>query len=380
VDLSGLVDALRQVGPRPACSDGERRAAKVLTRELKALGRRPRTETLWVRPQWPAVWLVLALAGVAGSVVSAGTAPVGLGICAAAALVAVLELGGRVPALSLLWPRRATQNVVSRGPGEARVRLLVTAAYDAPRAPSGLGAPLGRLDRGLRRATRGVWPSPLGLLTLALIALAGCAGARLGGIEDTWLGALQLVPTVVCIVAVALLAELALSPAAEADNLTASAPAAALAVTAALDRRPPRRLEVDLVLAGAGDAQALGMRRHVRGHRGQIRAEEIAVLHLEPCGAGDPRAWRRDGPLLTLRLHPDLVAAAEEAGFAPFDGRGTTGALAARRARWPAVAVGRLQAGRAADAGVDEGALEDTVERCVALVRRLDARLAGRSS
>ena len=59
-----------------------------------------------------------------------------------------------VPALSLLWPRRATQNVVSEGPGDAPVRLLVTAAYDAPRRPGSLGAPLTRLDAALRAGIR----------------------------------------------------------------------------------------------------------------------------------------------------------------------------------------------------------------------------------
>jgi hypothetical protein len=348
----------------------------MLAGELRRLDRRPRTETLWIRPQWPAVWLVHALAGVAGSIAAAERPAVGLGILGAAALSALVELGGRVPALSVLWPRRATQNVVSDGPGTAPVRLVVTAAYDAPRSRAGFGAPLARVDDALRRATRGWWPSPLGLLTLALAVLAGCAGARLGGIDDTWLGVVQLVPTVICIAATGLLADLALAPAAEGDHPAASAPAAALAIAAALDRRPPRRLEVDVVLAGAGDARSAGMRGYVRARRRALAPEQVAVLHVEPCGAGEPRAWRRDGPLLSLRLHPQLVAAAAEAGFEPYAGRGTTGAYVARLARWPAVAIGRSSSADEAE----PGALDDTVERAVALVRRLDAGLAGRPS
>jgi hypothetical protein len=371
VDLTGVVDAQRDIGPRGACSDGERRAGKLLARKLRALDRRPRTETLWIRPQWPAVWLVYALMGVAGSVVSVGTPAVGLGLAGAAALSALLELSGRVRLLSLLWPRRATQNVVSEGPGTAPVRLIVTAAYDAPRRPSPFAAPLTRVDRTLRGATRGRWPSPRALLALALVALAGCAGARLAGVDAQWLGALQLVPSVVCIAATAILADLAFGRPDLSDHRASSAPAAALALVAALDARPPRRLEVDLVLAGAGDAEALGLRRHIAARRKSTVPERVAVLHLEPCGAGDPIAWRRDGPALSLALHPDLVAAAAEAGFRPIDGRGLTGALSARRARWPAVAVGRDGAGETTDA-----ALDDTVERCLALVRQLDARIA----
>jgi hypothetical protein len=379
VDPARLVADLQEIGPRAACSDAERRAARLLARRLRELERRPRTETFWVRPQWPAVWLVHVLAGIAGSVASTAEPAVALGVLAATALSALVELGGRLPALSLLWPRRATQNIVSDGPGQAPVRLVVTAAYDAPRGRSGLAAPLSRLDGLLRRATGGWWPSPLAVVALALALLAGCAGARLGGIEETWLGAVQLVPSIVCITAAAVLAELALAEPAEDPNPAASAPAAVVALVDELDRRPARRLEVDVVLAGAGDARAAGMRAHVGAHRKDVRAEAIAVLHVEPCGAGTPRAWRREGPLLSVALHPTLVDCALAAGFEPHTGRALSGALAARRAGWPAVAVGRLDARDGVPGDLDEAALRDTVARCVDLVRRLDAQIAGRS-
>jgi hypothetical protein len=304
---------------------------------------------------------------------------VALGVLGATTLSALLELGGRVPALSLLWPRRATQNVLSDGPGRAPVRLVVTAAYDAPRGRSGFAGPLSRVDGVLRRATRGWWPSPLALVALALLVLTACAGARLAGEEATWLGAIQLVPSIVCITAAAVLAELALAEPARGANRASSAPAAALALVAELDRRPPRRLEVDVVLAGAGDARAAGMRAHVRAHRKDIRPEGVAVVHLEPCGAGTPRAWRREGPLLSVALHPALVGAALAAGFEPHAGRALSGALAARRAGWPTVAVGRLDDRGAVPGDLDEPDLRDTVTRCLDLVRRLDADLAGRS-
>lgn len=378
VDATRIVAELERIGPRRACSDAERRAARLLARELRTLGRRPRIETLWVRPQWQAIWLVHALAGVAGSVVGVDAPAVGLALLAAAALSALGELSGRLPTVSLLWPRRATQNVVADGPGEAPVRLVVTAAYDAPRARTWFAAPLAGLDAALRRATGGRWPSGLGLVTLALAALAACAGARLGGIEAQWLGIVQLVPAVVVLGATALLADLAFAPVDRAPNRASSAPAAALALVDALDRRPPRRLEVDVVLAGAGGAQALGMRGYIAARRRALRPEQVAVLHLEPCGAGEPRVWRRDGPGLSLALHPQLVEAAERAGFEPYAGRGVTGALAARRARLPAVAVGRLGDGDVPPGEVEADALEDTVRRCLELVRALDAAVARR--
>jgi hypothetical protein len=379
-DPKRLAAELAGIGPRPPCSDGERRAARVLARRLRALGRRPRTETVWVCPPWPAVWLAHAVAGLAASLASPSAPAVALAVLAAAAGSALAELAGR-PALSLAWPRRATQNVVAPDPrpddGRKRpaVRLVITAAYDAPRRPGALAAPLRRPDAALRRATGGWWPAPLGLLALALLALAACAGARAAGVEAAWLGAAQVVPTLACVVAIAVLAEAAVAPPERGANRTASAPAAALALAAALDREPPRHLAVDVVLAGAGSAMARGMRRHVRALARAGRPEDVAVLHLEPCGAGAPVAWRRDGPLVALALHPQLVAAATAAGFGPHLGRGVTGALVARRAGRPAVAVGRLGADGAAPGALDAAALRDTVARCLALVRRLDAEV-----
>src|SRR4051794_26152399 len=99
MDPERIVTELATIDGRGACTDAERRAARVLAGELRGLDRRPRVDTVWVRPQWPWWWLVLSLAGVAASVVSTGDAAVGLGIAAAAALAALVELDGRVAAL-----------------------------------------------------------------------------------------------------------------------------------------------------------------------------------------------------------------------------------------------------------------------------------------
>jgi hypothetical protein len=383
MDPAGIVDELAAIGGRGACTDAERRGARALARHLRAGGRRPRTETVWVRPQWAAIWLVHALLGVAGSVVSADRPEIGLGIAAAAALSGLGELTGRLRTVALLWPRRATQNVVSAPPDErAPVKLVIAAPYDAQRTASGAGRPLAALDARLRRATGGRWPSPLGLLALSLVVVAGCAGARVGGVDATWLGAIQLVPTVVCILATAVLVDLALAEPTPGANANASAAAVALALVAALDERPPHRLDVELVLAGAGGGPALGMRGYVRARRRAATAERLAVLAIEPSAGGAPRFWTHDGPLLGTRLHPQLTRLGAEAGGRPHRGRGVSVALRARQAGWPAVAVGCLdERGRVPRAGgrddtaanADEEALGAALDLALRIVRRLDA-------
>ncbi|HEV2812358.1 MAG TPA: hypothetical protein VGW10_03820, partial [Solirubrobacteraceae bacterium] len=138
MDPAGIVRELTAIPGRGPCSDAERRAGRALARRLRAAGRRARTETLWVRPQWAAIWLVHALLGIAGSIVSVDAPVVGLVVAGVAALSALGELTGRARLLALLFPRRATQNLVAAPPDErSPVRLVVTAPYDAARTATG---------------------------------------------------------------------------------------------------------------------------------------------------------------------------------------------------------------------------------------------------
>jgi hypothetical protein len=326
------------------CSDAERRRARALATDLKGRGRRARLETAWVRPQWPAIWLLHAVLGLTGSVLSVDAPEVGLALCALAAASALGEISGRFALLSLLWPRRATQNVVSSPPSAqagAHATLVITAAYGTRREPPAIVRALTRVDTGLRDALGGRWPHPLGLLTLTLVALAALSGARVAGTTGPAVGAAQLLPTIVCLAAIGVLIDLALARGGQDEP---AGPALALSLARALDAAPPKHLAVELVLAGASDGAALGLRAYVRDRARRRRPEEVVVVHLEPGGA--PRFWTREGPLMSARLHPELVAAARAvvaaggSGAVPHHGRGTTGALETRRAGWPTLAVG----------------------------------------
>ena len=151
------------------------------------------------------------------------------------------------------------------------------------------------------------------------------------------------------------------------------------------------------MLAGAGGPHALGMRRHVASRRkAGMRPEEVVVLHVHPCGAGSPVWWTREGLVLALRYHPRLVALAEQVArdeghlrARPHQSRTTSGARAARAARWPAIAIGCVdEAGVAPRAGessdvadaVDPRAMRGALELALALVHRLDADLGAGSA
>jgi len=313
-------------GP-PACTDAERRVARALAAELRALGRPTRTETLWVRPAWAAVLAVCAAAGVAGSVVSVDHATTGLVLAGAAFVLALAELGPW-PLLRRLTFARATQNVVSEPPPgapAASVTLVLVAAVDGPR-----GGVAQRAGVPVREIT-----------TAALGLLAACTAARVApDASGTLVGALQLVPTAVLVLAVGALADAAVAPPASAPG---GDPPAEVAVAAARMLAGVRleRVAVEVVLAGAWP---LGLRAWLR--RDRRRAQDVAVAFVGSAAA--PRY---------ATAHPTLRAVAEETRLAERRGR----APRAGRRR-PAIAV----AGSAREAGAF----------LVALASGLDAALA----
>ena len=389
---SDLVERLTAIRDRGACTDAERRASGLLRDELRALGLQPRTETSWVRPQWAAAWALHAAIGVIASLLAVSQPAVALGILVATFISFALDLTGRAHLLRALFPRRATQVVIGepRAP-RADVRLVIAADVDAPRGGAIFKDAYVHAETALRRTLRGHLASPPAIIAFVILVLAALAGARLAGAEGDTVGAVQLVPTVLLLIAVAALLDIALSSPSPGANADASAVAAALDVAAALTKIPPRNLDVEVVLAGAGDGPQLGMRQYVRARRRTRSAEEVAVLALGPCGGGRPRFFITEGLLFPLRLHPRLIALAKDAAAAEAHlgahpaRRGVSAALPARNARWPAISIGCLDehdrppnARQASDtaARVGSRAIQGAVELSLALVGRLDRDLA----
>jgi hypothetical protein len=383
-----IASRLAAIEPRGACSDGERRAAVALRDELRLAGRPARLETAWVRPGWPALYALLCVLGVAGSLVALSWPAVGLGVIVAALVLLAGDASGRLPLARLLLPRRATVTLVSepppRRPGlpPARVRLIVTAPLDAGRA--GLVYRLAPLERRVRRALGGHLLSPVALLCLCLVLDAVAAGARVLDEDAGWPSIVALAPTIVLLVGAAACLDIALAGVTPGANAHASAAAAAFALTAELDRDPPQHLAVELVLTGAGEGGQLGMRDYVRRRRRGARPQELAVLAFGPCGAGTVRYHVTEGALWPQRLHPTLLAIAADGAGALALRRPTTNAAVARRTGWPAVGISALdhreRPGRAHSAGdtganLERASMAGAIAYAARLVRTLDRQL-----
>ncbi len=229
--------------------------------------------------------------------------------------------------------------------------------------------------------------------------LLAVAVVRHGGTAGTPIGVVQLIPTAALVLALALLLELAGAPFGPAAGDNGTGAAVAIALVRALDAAPPRRLEVELVLQGAGEAGMVGLRRHLRSRRRELRPANTIVLGIAAAGSGRPRWWDSDGPLVPLRYLARLRGLAAQAGGAapgataspgpaaarPHRGRGTSPALPARARRMPALTIGCLDARglaprshQAGDipAALDPAALDALLQFALTLVDAIDADLA----
>jgi hypothetical protein len=376
---------------RGAGTDAERRAARWLEQQLRAGGRDARIETFWCRPNWALAHAWHALLALAGSLLAVH-APLPGGALALAALLSTLadwltgtSLGRR------LTPERASQNVVAPPPAAAaggRVRLILTANYDAGRT----GVVYARRLRAPLAAARcrlhGLAPGWLGWLAIALAWVVAAAAARWQGASGGVLDAIQAAPTIALVVAAAALLELAGARFGPAAGDNASGVAVALAAARALDAAPPAGVAVHVVLAGASDGEGIGLRFHLRRQRRSLPAGAAVVLGLAPCAGGHPFWWHSDGPLVPLRYHATLralCAGLRDAGLepllAPLRGRGASPALEGRMRALASIALGRLDANGLpprshapddADEHVDARALDLSVQLTLALVDAID--------
>jgi hypothetical protein len=393
------IASLSSFGGHGAGTDAERRAGRWLATELAGSRRDVRVEPFWCRPNWALAHVWHCALGLAGSLVMVSEPQVG----GALVLVALLSLiADGTTGVSLgrrLTPERASQNVVSarernERDGTERVRLIITANYDAGRTGLLYRDPLRSAAAWLARTVGHAGPGWLAWLAIALVWLLVVAILRAGGEKGTAIGLAQLPPTVALVLALALLLEQATSRFGPAANDNASGVAAAIALVRALDVSPSPRLDVELVLQGAGDGGAIGLRRYLRARGKTLTAPNTIVIGVAACAQGNPRWFQSDGTLLPFgyfkqlrKLSTSVASQSPYLSARSHRGRGTTPALPARSRRLPAIAVGALDqrglAPRSHQPGdtpdrVDPGSVDRMVEFGLLLVDAIDTYLGSR--
>jgi Peptidase family M28 len=403
VDVGERMELIRHLcsfGDRRAGTDAERRAANWLADTLRNSGRTAEVEPNYVHPQYPLVHAVHCLLGIAGSLASLEIPALGFAIVLAAALSMYLDLNTRLYLTRRLFFRRASQNVLSRGPRpDAPARVVICAHYDA--AQTGRIFEPRTVERAARIQARLPFPiGPFRLIFWSLASLVPILGARMAGIEANWLSLIQLIPTLILIASVFLLVDVSLSEVVPGANDNASGVATALSLAGELDRDRPEHLDVWVLLPGGGWALHEGMRSFLGAHREELPRDSTYFLFVDTVGAGQVRFEIATGWVVSYPIDTRLVEMCEALAEADREGEDTYGARAFRHPGFPGDGIAarvRRYAGTtvscadeldvvpgvhtAADLPdrVDPAALQRAHSFALALVRLLDREVGRRS-
>src|SRR5829696_5211447 len=302
----------------------------MLAGRLRGIGRRAEIEPFFAHPQYAIVHLVHATMGVAGSLIATVQPAIGFALVFAAAVSTYLDLNTRLYLVRSLLFRRASQNVVS--PGErpdAPARLILMAHYDAARTGYIFSKASDRIRRLPEPLRLGLGPFRL-FFWLGLAPLLPILGARMAGLDATWLSALQAIPTIVLIVAGFLLIDIALSDIVPGAYDNASGVAAVLSAADELRANPPDNLDVWIVLAGAEESFCEGSRAFVRGRRKEFDRESTLFVNVDSVSFGQVAYETSQGPVISLPHDPQLIELCE--ALSSSGAAGPDGARAIRHA------------------------------------------------
>ncbi len=389
------IDELCSFEHRLAGTDAERRAANAMATRLRDAGRRAEIEPIYVHPQAPLVWALHAFLAFAASVVSIEAPIVGFAILLFATTSFYFDLNTGRHFLRLIFFRRASQNVVSRGENpDASHKLIIAAHLDAARS----GLIFGKGATGLARRASGFLPFPhTRLLFWSAAIMLPMLGARMAGVDSDGLAILQIVPTIILLVSSFLLVDWRLSEVVPGANDNASGVAVALSVAKRLEEDPTRNLDVWVVLTGGEECGMEGMRSFTRSHKDELDPFKTIVLAIDSVGKGDVRWVVSEGLTISFDMDArtsqlcDAIAEADREGTnryraAPLRHGFATDALAARVAGLRASAITCREPGAITPANhhtpqdlpgaIDPKALDRAEGFTLDLIRALDKDLA----
>jgi peptidase M28-like protein len=292
-------------------TDAERRAANMLTGRLRGIGRRAEIEPFYAHPQYPIVHLIHALMGVAGSLIATIQPAIGFALVLLAAASTYLDLNTRFYLVRSLLFHRISQNVVSPGDRpDAPARLVLIAHYDAARTGYIFSKASDRIRRLPERVRLGLGPFRL-FFWIGLAPLLPILGARMAGVDATWLSAVQAIPTVVLLVAAFLLIDIALSEIVPGAYDNASGVAAVLSAAEELTANPPENLDVWVLLAGSEESLCEGSRAFVRRRRKQFDRASTAFINVDSVSHGQVAYEVSQGAVISVPHDGQLIELCE---------------------------------------------------------------------
>ena len=309
VDFNDVATLAARIGPRPAGSPPEQRAATYVTERLQRLGIPAAALPVAIPRGFSLAYVTLFAVAALSVPLARFLVVLGLILCLIALLLLVAE-GTAHPAVSRLLARRPSQNVVGLIPTvtedgqevtDPARRVILTAHLDSGRAGLLWRPALVRRFRLLTLAMLG---------SVALIAVLQIAQLASRSRIPWWI---SLVPLVVLLVGIALLVEReARGGAVAGANDDASGVAAVLGVAAALQRDRPVHVETWTLFTSGEEAGMAGLRRFLTDN--QFDPDRTFFVNVDSVGSGNVRYTRSEGLIVPLRSSPVLTRMAGEIG------------------------------------------------------------------
>ena len=388
-EIEALVGGFEERGPG---SDAERRAATHLAERLRSLGREAEVQPINVWPNYALTHTIHAVMAIVGSVLSVYVPPAGVAILFLAAISTIGDLTGSFQLVRRLTGRRSSQNVLSTEDGGRPGTLILVAHYDAARTGAVFtGRWLERLAVLGKRIRRPI--GPFEPFLWSVLVIFACSMTRLFGVESLALTAVQFVPTVILIVSVPFLVDIALSGLVPGANDNASGVATALSLAERYSDAL-HHFELWVLFTGAHEGMLEGMRRWLRRHRRELDPTRTVFVGIDAVGAGTVRFSTREGYAFASRFHPALLSLCRELalsdedenrfGAQPLVSRLPTDVHLARLRGYPAVAISCANAldyvpvlHRPIDTPerVDDEALERARGFCAELIELIDEEI-----
>lgn len=304
------MDPLHGFPGRGPGTDAERRAARELEQRLVALGRDAETDPIDVYPNFAFAHALHALLAIVGSVLSVTQPGPGAALVLLACISTFGDLSGSFHFFRRLTGRRASQNVTSREDGGKPGVLVLVAHYDLAR------------ESAIRRSRLPIFA----IFFWAMVAVLACSLLRLAGLEGLPLTIAQFIPTVVLIASIPLFADVPLSGYAHGD-------ARNVASVLELGGQQLEHFDLWIVFTGAKEGLMLGMRAWLREHERELDPARTVVVNID----GSTPWLRKEGLVMAMRYHPDLVRLCDGPGAAS---RSASDGLMARARGYPAITVG----------------------------------------
>jgi hypothetical protein len=184
------------------------------------------------------------------------------------------------------------------------------AHYDAARTGFIFSKASGRIRRLPERTRLALGPFRL-FFWVGLAPLLPILGARMAGLDATWLNAVQAIPTIVLIVAAFLLIDIALSEIVPGAYDNASGVAAVLSAAEDLAADPPENLDVWVVLTGSEESFCEGSRAFVRARRKQLDRDSTYFLNVDSVSSGQVAYEISEGAVISIPHDRQLLELAE---------------------------------------------------------------------